>query len=252
MGKTSIVEQEVIWHARQGRHVVFLTLEMTKPQLITRLVMREAGLTHLGVGGMYSSSLHPGLQTKIATVAADIIKLPISIIAPVDKSWPSARAAMAMAVDALESSGTKVHLVAFDHLAEVAFDSGGMRLDLAIGDAVKDMSDWSKARSIPFLLVHQLNRSVERENRYPCASDLRECGKLEEIALGIIMPWRPSVSGLEKPDIYTANNNRKYEKCNWIIAASRNGMAGTVPMVWDVNHMAYLEPFHAQGPSWTP
>lgn len=68
----------------------------------------------------------------------------------------------------------------------------GETRDLAIGRFTRQLKDIALDLNIPVVLLAQLNRAVEKEEREPRASDLRESGNIEQDADRIIFThWLP-------------------------------------------------------------
>jgi replicative DNA helicase len=83
----------------------------------------------------------------------------------------------------------------------------------------------------PGLVVVQMNRSVEssmRKDKRPMLSDLRDSGKLEQDASGVVM-------GLYRPDIYAeipAEERSRPKQAELVVLKQRNGPVGTVELMW--------------------
>jgi replicative DNA helicase len=68
----------------------------------------------------------------------------------------------------------------------------GETRDIAIGRFTRQLKDIALDLNIPVVLLAQLNRAVEKEEREPRASDLRESGNIEQDADRIIFThWLP-------------------------------------------------------------
>lgn len=115
--------------------------------------------------------------------------------------------------------------VIVDHIQEVSVGRSRSRMD-AINTILEQLR--AVAREDPklyLILLSQLNRNVEsRENKRPLLSDLRDSGRIEEIADMILLFFRQYYYDKEKgdPDILDA-----------LVAKNRNGPTGAIRMVWD-------------------
>lgn len=92
-----------------------------------------------------------------------------------------------------DKNGTK--LVIVDYIQLVRGERGQGPRD-RISEAVNCFGDAAKADGISYLVLSQLNRSLEsRDDKRPLLSDLKESGTLEERAKAVIMLYRPAVYG---------------------------------------------------------
>lgn len=93
-------------------------------------------------------------------------------------------------IRALHQQG-KLHLAIIDYLQllDLGKNDGG-RND-AIGEATRRFKLLGLDLGIPIILVSQLNRANERENREPRLSDLRDSGNIEQDADRVIFIHRP-------------------------------------------------------------
>ncbi|RKZ99057.1 MAG: hypothetical protein DRQ46_00075 [Gammaproteobacteria bacterium] len=80
----------------------------------------------------------------------------------------------------------KIGLVIIDQFTLMNHDHNQNRKDLNMEMSSNIIQNMCKDLEIPVILLHQLNRSVEKDVRYPNMSDLRECGALEQDADAII------------------------------------------------------------------
>jgi replicative DNA helicase len=90
----------------------------------------------------------------------------------------------------------------------------------------------AKELDVPIVVLSQLNREMERENRKPRLSDLRESGAIEQDADVIAFLYKPkSESGDDEVSV-----EDDAVPVNLLIAKQRNGPTGDVPLV-------FLKPF---------
>ena len=83
----------------------------------------------------------------------------------------------------------------------------------------------SQELKIPVLVLSQLNRDSERENRNPRLSDLRESGSIEQDADVVMMLHRPKKKEEDSDDEI---DNPDIEHISLLIAKQRNGPTGFV------------------------
>ena len=101
----------------------------------------------------------------------------------------------------------------------------GETRDMAIGRFTRSMKDIALDLGIPVILLAQLSRSVEKEEREPRASDLRESGNIEQDADRIIFcHWNASDS-MGVPVDFNDSTLKTIES-QLIQVKNRNGTSG--------------------------
>jgi replicative DNA helicase len=101
----------------------------------------------------------------------------------------------------------------------------------AISRALKGLA---KELKVPVMVLSQLTRAPEREERKPQLSDLRESGAIEQDADVVMFINRPNFYKTDLPDEERA-------KAELIIAKQRNGPTGTMPFVFLHRHTRFEE-----------
>jgi len=87
-----------------------------------------------------------------------------------------------------------------------------------VGSVMRAMVAMAKQRSVPFIVVAQLNRANEIGNRMPRLSDLRESGDIEQDADAVLLLHRE----------VSADTPEERAKTVAILAKNREGSTGTV------------------------
>lgn len=90
----------------------------------------------------------------------------------------------------------------------------------------------------PCLVLAQLNRKCEEENRVPGLPDLKETGKLEENADVVLF--------VHRPETYAKNRDREELRgtAQFIVAKQRSGPTGQQNMVWLAATQLFAEMAH--------
>ena len=116
----------------------------------------------------------------------------------------------------------------------------GETRDLAIGRFTRHLKDIALDLNIPVILLAQLSRAVEREEREPRASDLRESGNIEQDADRIIFThWLPVTPEGVAQDFNDYTLQSVYSQ--FIQVKNRNGTNGKL----DVSFHRPTTTFHA-------
>lgn len=122
------------------------------------------------------------------------------------------------------NNGCKIVFV--DHLGLVKIGESRQNLAYLIGQVTMAFKALSKELNIPIVLLHQVNRGVEKQSdKRPHLSDLRESGRIEEDA--------DSVFFLYRPDYYKVDSVGRYEEGEILVAKNRNGECKTIKTTFD-------------------
>ena len=222
MGKTALalnIVQNVALRAHkkiggEPRSVAFFSLEMSKEQLVNRMLCAEAGIDsqRLRVGEMGDK------DWDALWGACDLMskaKIYIDDTAGITVMDMRSRARRLKAEHGLD-------LIVVDYLQ--LMQGSGKRTNS--GDRQQEVSEISRSLKalareldVPVLALSQLSRSVEaRQVKRPMLSDLRESGSLEQDA--------DMVAFLYREDYYNPETENKHTEL--IIAKHRNGPVDTV------------------------
>lgn len=222
MGKTALalnIVQNVALRAHkviggEPRSVAFFSLEMSKEQLVNRMLCAEAGIDsqRLRVGEMHDEDW-THLWDACDTMSR--AKIYIDDTAGITAMDMRSRARRLKAEHGLD-------LIVVDYLQ--LMQGSGKRNNS--GDRQQEVSEISRSMKalareldVPVLALSQLSRSVEsRQVKRPMLSDLRESGSLEQDA--------DIVAFLYREDYYNPETENKHTEL--IIAKHRNGPVDTV------------------------
>ncbi len=222
MGKTALalnIVQNVALRAHkkvggEARSVAFFSLEMSKEQLVNRMLCAEAGIDsqRLRVGEMHDEDwTHLWDACDVMSKA----KIYIDDTAGITAMDMRSRARRLKAEHGLD-------LIVVDYL-QLMQGSGRRNSSNDRQQEVSEISRSLKALAreldVPVLALSQLSRSVEsRQVKRPMLSDLRESGSLEQDA--------DIVAFLYREDYYNPETENKHTEL--IIAKHRNGPVDTV------------------------
>lgn len=214
MGKTTLGLNIVRKVAKRGLPVLFVSLEMSKEQITQKLLALETGLsTQELVGKMDAQAVD-----KVTEAATQIHDLPLTLNQKTDATV-SDIANMARAVKGLA-------LICVDYVGLIEPDDKRAKPYEGVSQVSRDLKRLAMRLNIPILGLAQLNREVTgRRDKRPLISDLRDSGRLEQDANGIIL--------LHRPDYY--DPNYKHDGISPVIlevdiAKNRHGPTGKVTL----------------------
>ena len=226
MGKTSIALNIAMAAAKAGKHTVAIfSLEMSREQLVTRLLSAE-GLINLG--HLLTGNLSEEEWRRAAHAASVISETDIRI-----NDNPTLTVAdMNAQCRRLNNLG----LVVIDYLQLMqSAGSGHSWSNESRTQAVSDMSRMlkimAKELNVPVICLSQLSRANEgRSDKRPMLSDLRESGAIEQDADIVIGLYRDGYYNRESPNPNLAEA---------IILKNRHGETGTVELMWLPEYTTY-------------
>jgi replicative DNA helicase len=213
MGKTALslcIAQHVGVHV--PRPVAVFSLEMSKEQLVLRMLCSEARVDNSKV-----RTGHLGERDfpRLVDAASRIAEAPIFI-----DDTP------ALTVTELRAKARRLHreyplaLIVVDYLQLMRSPTYAHSREQEISDISRSLKALAKELHVPIIALSQLNRSVEsRTDRRPVMSDLRESGAIEQDADIIMFIYRDEVYNPASQDKGIAE---------LIIAKQRTGPTGTV------------------------
>jgi replicative DNA helicase len=222
MGKTSLALNfaEAASMPRRGDAVTSLvfSLEMSASQLALRMLCSRARVN--------MKLLRDGLLSKNGTEQAELIKAADEFSkAPlfIDDSSN-------LSIMQLRAKARRVHarhplgLIVVDYLQLLAPTDSKMPREQQVAEASRGLKSLAKELNVPVLVLSQLNRSSEKENRTPKLADLRESGSIEQDADVVIMLARPKDAD-EKFQVAA-------DSAELIVAKQRNGPVGELKLTF--------------------
>ena len=225
MGKTSMALNVALSAAKEsGKTVAIFSLEMSREQLVTRLIATEGLVenTRLVTGNLRESD-----WVKIAEAASALSRTDIRI----DDNPLLTVADMNAKCRRLDNLG----LVVIDYLQLMTSAGGkgysGENRQQAVSDISRMLKIMAKELQVPVLCLSQLSRANEkREDKRPMLSDLRESGAIEQDADIVMFLYR---------DDYYNEDSEKRNIAECIIAKNRHGETGKVPLRWMPEYTAF-------------
>ena len=217
MGKTAFVlnvADYVCFHANKS--AVVFSLEMSKDQLVQRLLAQEAKIDaqHIRTGNLDEKewmALMEGADTiaKSRLVIDDTPNITIGELRSKCRKY---------------KHDIGIDIIIIDYLQLM---SGGGKTESRqqeISEISRALKGLARELDVPVIALSQLSRAVEkREDHRPVLSDLRESGAIEQDADVVMFLYR---------DDYYNHDTEKKDIAEVIIAKQRSGPIGTVELAW--------------------
>jgi replicative DNA helicase len=229
MGKTALalnIAENVA--LRQREPVAVFSLEMSKESLLLRLLASEAR-----VDAHKFRTGHMGRDDwgKITTALASLGEAPLWI----DDSASSTVLEMGAKARRLKRDrGLSLMIVDYLQLVVPSTSGRGTNRQEEVSSMSRALKGLAKELKIPIIVLSQLTRAPEREERKPQLADLRESGAIEQDADVVIFINRPNFYKTDLPEEDRA-------KAEIIIAKQRNGPTGNLNFVFLSRHTRFEE-----------
>ncbi len=233
MGKTSLAlnfaEGASMPLRGEGVASLIFSLEMSASQLALRMLCSRARVNmKLLRDGLLSKNGDE--QNRLVHTADEFSKAPIFI----DDS-------SALSIMQLRAKARRIHartplgFIVVDYLQLLSPTDSKMPREQQVAEASRGLKSLAKELNVPVLVLSQLNRSSEKENRTPKLADLRESGSIEQDADVVLMLARPRDAD-EKFQVAA-------DSAELIVAKSRNGPVGELKLTF-LRDITRFENYH--------
>lgn len=203
---------------------VFFSREMSRTQLMTRLIASEA---HIPNSSLRKGKLEEWEWAQLHEKTSRTIN---SRHLHIDDTAKTLSEIRAKSISMAARYGIKMIIV--DYLQLVHVPKGGTR-EQEIGAISSGLKDLAKELDIPVIALSQLSRAVEsRPDKRPMLSDLRESGSIEQDADIVIFTYRPAYYKIMVDEAGNSLEN----VCDLIFAKHRNGAIPTVTVGCDMKY----------------
>ncbi|MEX0320788.1 MAG: replicative DNA helicase [Puniceicoccaceae bacterium] len=222
MGKTSlgmnIAENVALPKKGDGAGILVFSLEMPADQLAMRMLCGRAGVN---MKRIRDRMLGHDQQRSLAREANVLRGAPIWV----DDS-------SGINILEIRAKARRIHrqhdvkLIVVDYLQLVNGTDGRVPREQQISEISRGIKAMAKELNVPVIVLSQLNRSSEKENRQPRISDLRESGSIEQDA-DVVFLLANRQNTEDNPTVPQAARER-----DLIIAKQRNGPTGSIPLTF--------------------
>ena len=208
--------------------IIFFSLEMSKEQLVYRLLTNESQISSLR---LKTGTLKKNDRLKLTQSIKQLSALPLLIDDTPNLNVQDIRRKIKKVI--LEQ--TRVGLVIVDYLQLM------QNINLNRQNRVQELSEITRALKsiarefkVPLIALSQLNRNVEtRVNKRPVLSDLRESGSIEQDADLVLMLYRDNYYNHSK-------SKENISEVEIILSKHRNGPTGTVKLKFNSDYTQFF------------
>lgn len=230
MGKTAWV-LNVAQNAAIGHKVpvAIFSLEMSKEQLVQRLLCAEA---RVDAQKLRNGRLSPSDYQRIGTAGAKLNTAPIWI----DDSPGGTVLEMRAKARRLKAEGG-LGLLVIDYMQLMQGSGRQESRQQEVSQISRNLKGLARELDVPVVCLSQLSRGPEqRTDHRPQLSDLRDSGSIEQDADLVMFLYRPeyySSNGLDE------DGNSLEGKAELIVSKQRNGPTGTVNLYFHKNYTRF-------------
>ena len=222
MGKSSLALNIATNVSKEKKVTAFFSLEMTKEELVQRVLFSEAKVTS---GDARKGQLGPEKWSRVVEAASKVNNMPLyfddaSVITVTDIRAKSRRLKASKGLD----------LIVVDYLQLMQGLSGDNRQQ-EIAEISRNLKNLARELKVPILALSQLNRAAEaREDKRPRLGDLRESGAIEQDADIVMMLYRDDYynPATERPGVAEVN-----------IVKHRSGSTGKVDLYFSKEYTQF-------------
>lgn len=217
-GKTALGLQVIDHAASQGK-TFFASLEMSRDAIIQRLLAQRTGI----------SSYRQSQPSYLGASDLEALEAATGHVSGLNL-WiddrPSMTVAQIFSAAQVQQARHGLDLVVIDHMSLIRPASHKASMYEAMTQISKDLKAMARRLAVPVLALAQLSRDVEKSERKPRNSDLRDSGSVEQDADIILMLHRPDRTGPMSPTELHVTKNR-------------DGALGEVALLFDAERQRF-------------
>lgn len=226
MGKTTLVTNLAYNVAtKEKKAVLFFSLEMSKEQLVDRMLADASGVDawNIRTGNLSDSDFE-----KLSTAMGEMAEAPIYI-----DDTPGMTVLEMRTKARREAHNHPLGLIIIDYLQlmQASGRSDGNRVQ-EVSEISRGLKLIARELDVPVIALSQLSRSVESRNpQIPQLADLRESGSIEQDADIVTFIYREAY--------YNPETDRQ-NITDLIIAKHRNGPTGTIELYFHPERLRFM------------
>ena len=226
MGKTTLVTNLAYNVAsKEKKSVLFFSLEMSKEQLVDRMLADASGVNAWNIR---TGNLSDDDFEKLSTAMGEMAEAPIYI-----DDTPGITVLEMRTKARREAHNHPLGLIIVDYLQlmQAAGRSDGNRVQ-EVSEISRGLKLIAREMNVPVIALSQLSRSVEsRSPQIPQLSDLRESGSIEQDADIVAFIYR---------EAYYNPDTERQNVTDLIIAKHRNGPTDTVELYFHPERLKFM------------
>ncbi|OKZ59898.1 MAG: hypothetical protein BHV96_05425 [Clostridium sp. CAG:354_28_25] len=209
MGKTTFALQIADYIAKKKIPVMFISLEMSEEQIITKLIAKD---TRINSTKMRLGTLTDQEAVKVYEAGAELEEKPLYITS-------NLRTIQQIEVEARKMKNKKnIGLIIIDYIQLIKSSQKFNLREQEVADITRTLKLLTLELKIPIIGLCQLNRNATRQE--PMLSDLRESGAIEQDADNVIFIYQEEETDAAAPVVTIK------------LAKQRAGTTGKVNMVF--------------------
>lgn len=206
-GKSSLASLLAAYSAKDGNETELISLEVGKEEALLKILCMIAKVSMLDViAGRTTDSQ----QKRLRAVYDQFLKLPLRI----DDSSDWTVAKLRSHLKKRRAAGKPVRMLIWDYLQLADGGRQDGRRDLELGKITRGLKLISKEFKMTVVLLSQLSRDMEKMNRRPQLSDLRDSGSIEADSDMVWFTWQ---------DLQSDDKDSPERAAEIIVAKTRNG-----------------------------
>lgn len=226
VGKTALALHLIKLKQISNRRTIFISLEMSKEQLIARLFCSVGGIDYIN---LKDRSLDEAPQFVVERIVEAAESLASQNITLVDKGVTDI-SSLTSFCKMIKEKEDDLGMIVIDYL-QLLKGSGTNKNQMReqeVSEISRSLKLLAKECDCPIVCLTQVNREAEkRMDKRPGLSDLRESGSLEQDADAVLMLYRE--------DYYNKELSQDSGMLEIIVAKNRHGSLGTAKTKYDRN-----------------
>lgn len=209
MGKTTFALQIADYIAKKKIPVMFISLEMSEEQIITKLIAKD---TRINSTKMRLGTLNDQEAVKVYEAGAELEEKPLYITS-------NLKTIQQIEVEARKLKNKKnIGLIIIDYIQLIKSSQKFNLREQEVADITRTLKLLTLELKIPIIGLCQLNRNATRQE--PMLSDLRESGAIEQDADNVIFIYQEEETDAAAPVVTIK------------LAKQRAGSTGKVNMIF--------------------
>jgi replicative DNA helicase len=234
MGKTALglnIASNVIKNSKLP--VLFFSLEMSKEQIMYRLLAMETNINQMK---LKTGKLSQNDWLKLNKIIKILAKFPLFIDDTFDLSIQDIRSKIKTVI----FEQNKIGLIIIDYIQ--LMQNSKLKTENRVQELsqiTRSLKTIAREFNIPIIGLSQLSRNVEnRVDKKPILSDLRESGSIEQDADLVIMLYQNKIQDIQQPQL--TENSKNQNIIEIIIAKQRNGPTGSIKLKFDAQQTKFF------------